>query len=186
MSEIYNKSLLKISEQYKNSLWLNVDKKFPVSLEKICDGIDVYVNLLYFDFEDKELNNNSISGKIFKNKESGYQIDVNAYEIPTRIRFTVAHEIGHFIQHKDLLDKQGEILERKDISLYSPEQLKQEREANAFAAELLMPEFYFIKQYKILLQQYSIDEVMAKLADYFWVSNTAINFRMLSLGINYA
>jgi Zn-dependent peptidase ImmA (M78 family) len=177
MYEIYNKSLSEISQKYNHTDWVNIDTTFPISLEKICDAVNIYVNLLNLD----------ISGKISKNTtDDNYQIDVNAYDIPTRIRFTVAHELGHFVRHKSLLDEKGEILERKNISLYSPEQLRQEIEANQFAAELLMPEFYFLNQYKVLSKQYSIDNLIDKLADHFWVSKTAINSRMLNLGINYA
>lgn len=179
MSTIHNKSLFEISQEYNNTNWTSIDQAYPISLEQICDAVNIYVNLLNGDFD--------ISGKISKNTTDGnYQIDVNAYDIPTRIRFTVAHELGHFVRHKSLLDEKGEILERKNISLYSPEQRTKEIEANQFAAELLMPEFYFLQKYELLSKQYSTDDLIDKLADYFWVSKTAINYRMLSLGINYA
>jgi Zn-dependent peptidase ImmA (M78 family) len=179
MSKIHNKSLLEISQEYNNTNWISIDQAYPISLEQICDAVNIYVNLLNVDID--------ISGKIFKNKDDSYQIDVNAYDMPTRIRFTVAHELGHFVRHKSLLDEKGEILERKNnTSLYSPEQRTKEIEANQFAAELLMPEFYFLQKYELLSKQYSIDDLIDKLADHFWVSKTTINYRMLSLGINYA
>src|SRR5664279_2674779 len=50
----------------------------------------------------------SISGKIFKDPmnggSSGFSILVNASHSLPRKRFTIAHEIGHFILHRNRLE----------------------------------------------------------------------------------
>lgn len=65
-------------------------------------------------------------------------IRVNADEPPDRRRFTVAHEIGHWVVHC------AEQRERAPIMCRSVEtpgaRDVREREANVFAADLLMPE----------------------------------------------
>ncbi len=61
-----------------------------------------------------------------------------------RRRFTIAHEIGHWRMHcpqgaaEVLVDRRDDITER-DV----PELPQREREANAFARELLLPELLF-------------------------------------------
>lgn len=52
----------------------------------------------------------------------------NESEIKERVRFSLLHELGHYILEHDL--------DTKDLKLYD----KQEIEANCFAAQLLMPE----------------------------------------------
>lgn len=80
-----------------------------------------------------------VSGMIVKDTghggESGYSIYVNGTHPDTRRRFTIAHEIGHFILHKD--DIGDGIV---DDGLYRSKLAgKKETQANQFAAELLMP-----------------------------------------------
>ncbi len=82
----------------------------------------------------------SISGKLFLDPlnggSSGFSIAVNASEAYVRQRFTVAHEIAHFILHKDKIEN-GELI---DDTLYrSGLSSKEETEANRLAANILMP-----------------------------------------------
>ena len=81
----------------------------------------------------------NISGKIFKDPlnggESGYSIGVKASESYRRKRFTIAHEIAHFILHRD---KIGD--ELSDDAMYrSGLSTKEEVQANQLAADILMP-----------------------------------------------
>lgn len=66
---------------------------------------------------------------------------VNATDILPRRRFTAAHELGHFILHRDLMPT-GHISDTQDsiLETMEPDALQDmEREANQFAVELLMP-----------------------------------------------
>jgi len=82
-----------------------------------------------------------VSGKLFKADPtqagpSGFAIYVNEGEPQVRKRFTVAHEIGHFVLHRHELDA-GAI---EDDSFYrSRLSNRMEAQANQFAADLLMP-----------------------------------------------
>ncbi len=79
------------------------------------------------------------SGMIRKNRKkggkSGYAVTVNDKHCKARQRVTIAHEIGHFVLHPDLIgDRIG------DDWLYRSHLPNiREVEANRFAANLLMP-----------------------------------------------
>lgn len=66
-------------------------------------------------------------------------IGVNRNHALVRQRFSIAHELGHYLQgHGDFADSRKTF---EDGSYdYSDPQNRQEMEANEFAAELLMPE----------------------------------------------
>src|SRR4051812_27441329 len=66
---------------------------------------------------------------------SGYTIYIRAADNPRRKRFTLAHEVGHYVLHRDLIGD-GLI----DDAMYrSKLGDPYERQANRFAADLLMP-----------------------------------------------
>jgi hypothetical protein len=46
-----------------------------------------------------------VSGRIYRSGKArgGFAIDVNATESATRQRFTLAHEIAHYVLHRDLI-----------------------------------------------------------------------------------
>jgi hypothetical protein len=82
---------------------------------------------------------NNLSGKIISDEEcgssSGYAIYVNGNHPHVRKRFTIAHELAHFIYHKDLIGD-GIV----DDALYrSGLSNAQESMANSLAADILMP-----------------------------------------------
>ena len=84
-------------------------------------------------------NNRNISGQIsFEADEKRYEIVTNAREAWTRRRFTIAHEIAHFVYHRHLIDPAGlqhDRLFRSNLS--GPI----EWEANGAAADILMPRY---------------------------------------------
>lgn len=67
---------------------------------------------------------------------SGFVIFVDEDEPAVRQRFTAAHELGHFVLHKEAVGHKNE-----DNYLLRSEGMsnRQEAEANRFAASLLMP-----------------------------------------------
>lgn len=83
----------------------------------------------------------------------------------TRQRFTIAHELGHLVLHD------GDTMFRERITLVgvSP----QEREANQFAAELLMP--------KAMVRSYLGGRTLAEMAELFEVSEAAMGIRLHTL-----
>lgn len=81
-----------------------------------------------------------LSGFLVVRGSSGWAY-VNAADILPRRRFTAAHELGHFILHREQMirgfisDTASNVLETIDAD----ELQSIEREANQFAVELLMP-----------------------------------------------
>ncbi len=88
----------------------------------------------------------------------------------TRTRFTIAHEIGHLMLHKfDTIHRDGPISE--------VELTDQEREANTFAAKLLMPEALVRMVGRIVgFNAYKVGEI-------FGVSSTAMELRFKELNV---
>lgn len=64
-------------------------------------------------------------------------IGVNSRHAPTRRRFSIAHELGHYLNGHKSYDSGGTHVESQP-SYLDPQQ-RQEIEANEFAAEMLMP-----------------------------------------------
>ncbi|MEK4035828.1 ImmA/IrrE family metallo-endopeptidase [Methylocystis sp. IM3] len=75
------------------------------------------------------------SGKIERDLDGGYLITINARHSETRKRFTLAHEIAHYILHRHLIGD-GIV----DSALYRSDRGDAvERQANSYAASILMP-----------------------------------------------
>lgn len=116
-----------------------------------------------------------ISGEIRPavDTNAGFEIGVNRYEKNSRQRFTIAHEIGHYLLHPHLIG--GGIV---DSVLYRSRLSNSvEAEANRFAANLLMPENLVRKvasDLKLQIKPEFIDEF----ADALQVSNQAMKIRL--------
>lgn len=85
-----------------------------------------------------------ISGQIRKIDTGDYEITVNSRHAPVRKRFTAAHELGHYLFHRHLLDGEHvDILYRQNGNPYAGKgsRINQSHEvqANRFAANVLMP-----------------------------------------------
>ena len=82
-----------------------------------------------------------ISG-VIERIDDGFEIEVNADHPQTRQRFTIAHEIGHFVLHRALMGDGNvdDCVYRSDGSVKNNRiGPRQETQANKFAAWLLMP-----------------------------------------------
>lgn len=122
-----------------------------------------------------------LSGMAFI-KDGKRAIVVNAWHHPNRQRFTIAHELGHHVLHQDFL-KEGihvdkAILRRGPLSSAGMDY--REVEANAFAAEILMPRD-FVK--KIVPADFDLQDETAliKYAKQFGVSAAALGYRILNI-----
>jgi Zn-dependent peptidase ImmA (M78 family) len=96
-------------------------------------------------------------------------IVVNKADSINRQAFTLAHELGHWLLHKQLLqeDPNRSIVFR--IPLGKADKDPIEKEANCFAAELLVPN-EFLDQYK--------NEDIGMIARIFGVSSEVIGYRI--------
>lgn len=119
---------------------------------------------------------NDVSGMLEKAGDS-FLLTVNALDPNTRQRFTIAHELGHYMLHRHLVGDgvdDDRAYRSTEVGKYHNTLIgpKEETEANKFAANLLMPRNAITKERKRL--QDSVSE-MAKL---FQVSEHAMSIRM--------
>lgn len=115
----------------------------------------------------------NISGSIQPDPDGqGYIIKVNRFESKERQRFTIAHEIAHFLLHRDFI-KSGVV----DSILYrSKLSSRAEAEANRLAADIVMPS----QQVREALSTLSLStdsQGISSLADHFQVSKQAMAIR---------
>ncbi|NLR74331.1 ImmA/IrrE family metallo-endopeptidase [Leeia aquatica] len=115
------------------------------------------------------------SGMIEWQADDSYLIRINSSDSMVRQRFTVAHEIGHYVLGH--LDGQHRMYRDTSEQFRSGIQQAKEAAANRFAANLLMPPDAIEWAFQVK-KEYTI-EGLAKL---FRVSEAAIQFRLINLG----
>ncbi|MCP1505324.1 Zn-dependent peptidase ImmA (M78 family) [Pseudomonas marginalis] len=123
---------------------------------------------------DSSLDREGISGS-FEYDSYGPLIKVNAYDPPARQRFTVAHEIAHWILGHV---QPGELAHRDPSDPYAVVDTR-EVDANRFAAQLLMPAH--VAQH--LVEQVPPAQKTSILAQQFSVSEAAMGYRLRNLGL---
>lgn len=147
----------------------------PVDVVAISKALNI--KLEEFDLEDE------ISG-LFVVKQGKAHIGYNKHHADVRQRFTVAHEIGHFILHSKetvlFVDREEEKILYRNMASSSGEYQK-EREANAFAAALLMPKNLLIKEIQGLKLKGAL--LVPSLTKKFKVSEEAMTIRLTNLGL---
>ncbi|MBS1520685.1 MAG: ImmA/IrrE family metallo-endopeptidase [Bacteroidetes bacterium] len=118
-------------------------------------------------------------------------IGYNSSNHRVRQRFTIAHELGHLIYHvsdnsgKEMFVDKDFIIKFRSEKDYSPKEIRQEREANAFAAFILMPkQFIFSEIKKSKYKELSETEVIEEFAKLFDVSIPAMTYRFADLNIS--
>lgn len=124
------------------------------------------------------------SGVLIRDQAGVVTIGVNALHHPNRQRFTIAHELGHFVLHGD---QPGVFVDglmvhfRADRSSESSD--PREIEANAFAAGLLMPEHFLRADLRGGTVDPLDDAAVRALALRYEVSQQALTIRLASLGL---
>ena len=100
----------------------------PVAIVRLCGQFGVIAT------KDDDLPE-EISGSIRKDAKGAFAISYNGNDSITRQRFTVAHELAHYLLHRNYLDDDNpeNVLFRGKLSN------KKEIEANRLAAKILMP-----------------------------------------------
>lgn len=111
-------------------------------------------------------------------------IVVNSRHHPRRQRFSIAHELGHFMDWEDSgNDRSVEVFHRQEgVGVGT----RQEARANRFAAELLMPEELVVTEFESGKERdvYQVsDAEIQRLARHFNVSVAAMTYRLINLGL---
>lgn len=109
-------------------------KKVPVDVLKICKIKDIDVKIVKFKDE-------SICAAIHKSKdaqgESKYTIYIKYTQSPLEQRVSIAHELGHYYLHKEILEKEMLVDMYKK---FSSKEEKEEVEADYFSRCILLEE----------------------------------------------
>lgn len=148
----------------------------PVQVRDLAERESAVVVLQRFD-------GNTTSGFMLANKD-GVVIGVNSATSKRRQRFTIAHEIGHMALHKgDALMVDNVIQFRDELSSLGTN--RNEREANAFAASLLMPQQLVVQHISRAINDgvTGREELIGRLAGEFDVSTEAMSYRLINLGV---
>lgn len=113
------------------------------------------------------------SGEIRPSGDGGYIVKVNRHDSSGRQRFTVAHELAHFLLHRHLI---GAGI--TDDALYRSNQTDRvEAEANRMAAEIVMPT-QLVRDAKSVAERLGSNDIVADLAGTFQVSPAAMRIRL--------
>ena len=125
-----------------------------------------------------------VSGLLVRDT-GGVVIGVNRSHVPTRQRFSIAHEIGHLLLHQGrpmVIDHVR--LNLRDERSSTATDLE-EIQANAFAAELLMPRDLVLEAARGLDPARTGSETtfVDDLAQIFDVSEQAMEYRLVNLGV---
>jgi Zn-dependent peptidase ImmA (M78 family) len=151
-------------------------RTLPVPVEKIAKSLDAVIRFSPLDQE--------LSGMIYI-KEGVPLIGVNSLHHPNRQRFTIAHELGHLVLHRDLItsevhvDKKFPVLMRDSVSATGTDLI--EIEANNFAAALLMPKALLDEALAKI--EFDIEDAspLEDLAKRFRVSRQTLEYRISNM-----
>ena len=144
--------------------------KPPVRIERIAK--DLGVELRSGDLGD-------VSGVLVRQDHSAI-IGINSTQSAQRQRFTIAHELGHFLLHEGITNHVDRSYRVNFRSAESSQATNvEEIEANYFAASILMPKHMLDAETAELALDN--DDRVAELARLFQVSRLAMSLRLANL-----
>ena len=141
----------------------------PVDLVAIAHDLGIKIS--------REALGDAVSGMLVRDRQlggpSGFRIVLNSYHSPSRQQFTLAHELAHFILHRDLIENNLTDNRLYRSGLPEPEEFQ----ANRLAAEILMPAG--------LIREYHAEGIPTRrLAELFNVSQAAMRIRLETLNLS--
>lgn len=163
------------------------EDKIPVNIEEKIRKENIELDKYCFDLKE------DILGEI--KKENGkFKINIQARDHYYRKRFTMGHELAHFILHKEILgdgvddgkvgDKLYRTMFRKNDKITS----KEEVDANRYSAKLLIPDdlanYIYSNFFKDFKKDDSLDidlNFLDFLSKKFQVSTAVVSFRIKNL-----
>lgn len=141
--------------------------EYPVKLGAIAERLGVKVLLSTLP--------RGTSGQIGKEHDN-FVIRINRHEAKHRQRFTLAHELAHYLLHRELIEADGEWSE--NVLLRAPNQpIQIEYEANRLASDLVIPSALLSRA----TAEYAgpiTSEVIEDLARRFGVSAAAMEIKL--------
>jgi Zn-dependent peptidase ImmA (M78 family) len=152
--------------------------RVPVQVDKVARFLNLTIDAVPLG--------EKVSGRLFVNGERG-AIGYNSAHARVRQRFTISHEIAHYLLHakksaKEELFIDSRVRFRPDENLSASADRK-EVEANQLGAALLMPKALVQEEIRRRNLDLDDEEAIRMLAKEFFVSEPAIAIRLVSLGM---
>jgi Zn-dependent peptidase ImmA (M78 family) len=163
------------AERKARELLAEVGAQVPIDMDTVANFLGLSVT--EEDLED------SVSGMLVV-KDGRGTIAVNENHHPNRRRFSAAHEMGHYLLHRDsasVFVDAAPVFFRDETS--SAGTKKKEIEANAFAAELLMPTASLRERVTEQAVDPYNDAAVHRLARTFGVSAQALTIKLIRLDL---
>lgn len=159
-----------IEQKAEEILEISGKREIPVPVEEIAK---------HFNLRIGKAPSEEYSGLLLR-KDNSALIGVNNSESPRRQRFTIAHELGHFFLHPT---NEAFVDYRKSEN--KPRTPK-EREADVFAATLLMPRKEITNDFTKIMSGMTFDKehfdsAVSVLAAKYDVSDDAMRIRLVTL-----
>jgi Zn-dependent peptidase ImmA (M78 family) len=149
----------------------------PIDVKRVAEANDAEVVLAPLD-ED-------LSGILVRDGQRKV-IAVAENHARVRQRYTIAHELGHLLMHpgRPYLAESNQIvrIDRRGGSVPGFADQREEREANQFAAALLMPPDLVLKHWVDLNGKPTASNV-GEMSRRFDVSPVAMKYRLVNLGL---
>lgn len=148
-----------------------------VPVDKVARHLGLNVQYAAYD--------NDLSGCLIRTKNQAI-VGVNLAHHPNRQRFTIAHEIGHFLLHEgeEIFVDRGFRVNRRDWKSSTAEK-PEEIEANRFASELLIPWGFLTKDLQKPLGRnpdIEQDALISELSHRYQVSFQAMMYKLVNVG----
>ena len=156
-----------LARDVRNEHWnINGRVRFPIDPFVIAQRLNIEVIITPLPSDT--------AGFLLKEEgESTVRAYLNSADHPRRQRFTLAHEIGHFMRHRDD-GPMGYVEERAALASQGTD--PEERFANRFAADLLMPAH-------IVAKDWGMGKSLSDMATKYNVSKQSLAFRLANLGL---
>ena len=146
----------------------------PVNLNRMFEALGIEYQEAWID-DDKSA--------WIEHDGDRFTVVVNALEPEVRQRFSAAHELAHYLLHRDMLDDGGRVHRHED-RLYggrqanpaSPFEPIHEVQANRLAAQIIMPA-------QLVRQKWAQIGDLGAMAKEFRVSKAAMQIRLTTLGL---
>jgi len=180
---------MRSTEIYKNDSYKLLEEKnllnLPINLDELANKLDIEVKYspLKSDVSGK-INYNSIDDNVI--------IHINSNEYELRQRFSLAHELSHYIY--DINFNEDIEIEDNDKTLFRKDVINPiEKRANKYAEKLLMPKKLFVAEINTIKDNLfpdtdnkigipNIYKLVEELSSKFKVSKPAVIIRLHSIG----
>ena len=156
----------------------------PIDIDRIAEELGIFVKYEN-SLEDKE----SVGEIMFDDGNPIVRISLLKNSYKPRMRFTLAHEIGHYCLHSSS-SRKGFVDSQSSMSRTESYWDSYESAANNFAAQLLMPKSLLLDEGLDIIEKLNAENgsvsrssFIDSMAEKFEVSNRAMEYRLKNIGI---